>query len=142
MATRNGFQICGTCNEPLRHCKCVDISVPFDASPSLDPKGEAGKQKPQLHLVPSVALVECAKALKCGADKYTERNWANAEVCQSTYLSAILRHVGEIQDGEDIDPESGASHLGHIMANCAILLDARKCGTLVDDRVLPVKKST
>lgn len=107
--------------------------------PNLDPKGDAGKQKPQLHLVPTVALVECAKALKLGADKYTERNWANAQVKHSTYRSAILRHLGEIQDGNDIDPESGAHHLGHIIANCAIMLDAMKCGTLVDDRVLPGK---
>lgn len=104
-----------------------------------DPKGEAGKNKPQLHLVPPVAMVECAKALKCGADKYGVFNWRTAQVQQSTYISALLRHVGEYMDGEDNDPESSASHLGHIMANCAIILDARKAGTLIDDRV-PVGK--
>lgn len=104
---------------------------------SLDPKGDAGKLKPQLHLIPPVALTEAAKALKHGADKYGPFNWRTAKVCSSTYYSAILRHMGALQDGEEFDVESGATHLGHIMANCAILLDAAKCGTLVDDRVLP-----
>lgn len=122
-------------------CKPTNV-IPPPPVPNIDPKGDAGKQKPQLHLVPTVALVECSKALKLGADKYGERNWANAKVKQSTYLSAMLRHWGEIQGGNDLDTESGAHHLGHIMANCAIILDAMKCGTLVDDRVLPGKATT
>jgi hypothetical protein len=101
----------------------------------LDPKGEVGKTKPQLHLIPKVALEEQAKALKCGADKYGEANWRQNNVCQSTYVSAMMRHIAAFQDGEDLDPESGASHLGHVMAGCAIILDAKKSGTLVDDRV-------
>lgn len=104
---------------------------------STDPKGEVGKTKPQLHLIPRASLVEQAAALQCGKDRYGEANWRLNRVCQSTYISAMLRHIAAVQDGEDIDPESGAHHLGHVMANCAIILDARKCGTLVDDRILP-----
>lgn len=104
---------------------------------STNPKGEVGKTKPQLHLIPRASLVEQAAALKCGKDKYGEANWRLNQVSQSTYISAMLRHIAAVQDGEDLDPESGAHHLGHVMASCAIILDARKCGTLIDDRILP-----
>lgn len=100
-----------------------------------DPKKKFGIQKPQLHLIPPAANVEMAKALSLGAAKYGERNWLRSNVCMTTYLSAMRRHIDCILDGEDIDPESGAHHLGHVMAGCAIVLDARKHGTLADDRV-------
>ena len=51
-----------------------------------------------------------------------------------TYLGAMKRHIDAIIDGEDIDPESRAHYLGHVAAGCAIVLDARKHGTLVDNR--------
>ena len=100
----------------------------------LDPKGAAGKLKPQLQLVPSVAIQELAAALADGAKKYGAWNWRGASVETMTYLGAILRHTFAVIDGEDADPQSGVSHLGHISANCAILLDAAKHKTLVDNR--------
>lgn len=106
----------------------------------IDTKGEVGKSKPQLHLIPRVSLEAQAGALELGRHKYGESNWRYNTVCQSTYISAIMRHTAALQDGEDLDPESGISHLGHIMAGCAIILDAAKCGTLVDDRVKPVHR--
>jgi hypothetical protein len=106
-----------------------------------DPKGEAGKFKPQLHLIPKVSLEEQSKALECGRSKYGFFNWRETQVGANTYISAMLRHIAAYKEGEDLDPESGASHLGHIMASCAILLDAAKCGTLVDDRVKPTSAS-
>lgn len=101
-----------------------------------DPKGAAGKLKPQLHLLPPIFCTETAAALSDGARKYGAWNFRRSRVIRSTYTSAILRHVMAIQNGEDRCPESGVTHLGHIAANCAILLDAEACGTLEDDRVL------
>lgn len=107
-----------------------------------DPKGESGKAKPQLHLIPRASLEAQANALQTGKLKYGESNWRLNKVCQSTYISAMLRHISALQDGEDADPESGLSHLSHVLANCAILLDAAKCGTLVDDRVKSTSSGT
>lgn len=101
---------------------------------TTDPKGEAGKLKPQLHLLPTAALEAAAGALSLGASKYGPWNWRGGQVASSTYTGAMLRHLLAWRDGEDIDPESGVSHLGHVIANCAILLDAAQHGTLVDDR--------
>jgi hypothetical protein len=99
-----------------------------------DPKGQAGAAKTPLHLIPTVAMTSEAEALAQGRDKYGENNWRESGVNAMTYVGAVLRHLLAWRDGEDVDPESGVSHLGHIRANCAILLDAAHVGKLVDDR--------
>jgi hypothetical protein len=105
-----------------------------------DPKAKFGNVKPQLHLIPPAGNEEQAKALSLGAKKYGERNWMRGKVRMTVYLSAMKRHIDRVLDGELIDPESGAHHLGHVMAGCSIVLDAGRHGMLVDDRVLKVKK--
>lgn len=116
---------------------------------NLDPKKEAGSQKPQLQNIPPVLNRQVSQALECGAIKYGPWNWRDNNVELMTYLGAMKRHIDAVIDGEDIDPESGAHHLGHVAAGCAIVLDARKHGTLVDNRppaakahgkMLPAKK--
>lgn len=106
----------------------------------LDPKGEVGKLKTPLHLVPSITMEEAAKAHADGAGKYGPWNWRENNVIASTYIGALMRHVNAFRDGEDICPKSKVTHLGHIIANCGILLDAARQGTLVDDRPLPALK--
>ena len=71
---------------------------------------------------------------KLGADKYGERNWRKNRIKASTYEGAILRHFMAWAAGEDIDPESGHSHLYHIRACCGVVLDSEMHGTLIDDR--------
>lgn len=73
------------------------------------------------------------------AVQFGERNWMRGQVRMTACLSALKRHVDRILDGEDIDPESGAHHLGHVMDGCSIMLDAQRHGMLIDDRVLPAK---
>jgi len=99
-----------------------------------DPKGQAGAAKVPLHLIPTVAMTAESAALKQGAEKYGLNNWRESGVNAMTYVGAMLRHLTAWRDGEDVDPDSGISHLGHIRANCAILLDAAHVGKLVDDR--------
>lgn len=107
---------------------------------SDDPKKKFGDAKPQLHMIPPAAKEATARALELGAKKYGERNWMGEKVSMTTYLSAAQRHLDCIMDGEDIDPESGVHHLGHVMAGCAIVLDALRHGMLIDNRVLPPKR--
>lgn len=103
----------------------------------IDPKGEAGKTKPQLYLIPPEANAHMAAALVDGANKYGAFNWRTpgTRIKKSTYISAIRRHLDAYLDGEENAQDSGVSHLGHILANCAILLDAKKAGTLHDDLI-------
>jgi hypothetical protein len=99
-----------------------------------DPKGAAGALKTPLGLIPPYAMEQTAWVHKLGADKYGEMNWRKTGVCASTYVNAILRHLNAWRDGENLDPESGISHLAHVACSCNILLDADYCGTLQDDR--------
>lgn len=97
--------------------------------------------KPQLQAIPPVASREMAAALQNGIDKgYGPWNWRGDPVKLSVYLGAMKRHIDAIVDGEDHASDSGVHHLGHVMASCAIILDAEMCGTLIDDRILPPSK--
>ena len=99
-----------------------------------DPKGAAGAIKVPLGLIPPHAMEQTAWVHKLGADKYGPWNWRETSVCASTYVNAILRHLNAWRDGEDLDPESGISHLAHIACSANILMDAEYCGKLQDDR--------
>lgn len=101
---------------------------------TTDPKGEAGKAKAPLALLPPEALRQAAWAHGNGAAKYGAFSWRENQVCTTTYISAMMRHIGQYLDGEDADAESGLSHLAHVIASANILIDAKHCGTLVDDR--------
>lgn len=69
-----------------------------------------------------------------GAEKYGAFNWQSSKVDATTYYSAAMRHLMSWFAGEDVDPESGASHLAHVRACMGILIDAAATGQLVDDR--------
>jgi hypothetical protein len=79
-------------------------------------------------------MTETAKVLQHGADKYGARNYRDTKINATTYVSAIMRHLLAWNDGEDLDPESGLSHIAHVAACCDILLDTAACGMLTDDR--------
>lgn len=99
-----------------------------------NPKEAAGRAKCPLHLVPPVAMSATAYALEHGAEKYQKFNWRAAGINTTTYIAAALRHLTAYADGEDNDPSSGLSHIAHVMAGMAILLDAQACGMATDDR--------
>lgn len=99
-----------------------------------DPKGEAGRLKCPLHLLPPVGMEEAAWAHLLGAEKYGAWNWRDTKVRASVYVAAAMRHLNAWRDGQDNDHESGRSHLGHAMACFNIILDAKAHGTLIDDR--------
>lgn len=106
------------------------------ANPMKDtnPKTIHGQSKPQMGLVPGAALVEFSEALRHGTEKYGPANWRVDPVSASTYYHAAIRHLNEWWDGLNKDSGSGASPLGHVGANMAIIIDAAASGTLIDDR--------
>lgn len=99
-----------------------------------DPKGESGAQKDPLHLLPPVALRAASRTLRLGATKYGKWNFRDNQVCASTYIGAMMRHIAEYNEGIDVDHESGEHPLAHVIASAMIVLDAIEHGTLVDDR--------
>jgi len=89
--------------------------------------------KPDLSLVPRVAIEQIAKALMYGERKYHRFNYLKG-FNSNRLIAATLRHVLAWQDGEDCDPESGLSHLAHALAGLSMLLDCQRVGTLTDGR--------
>ena len=76
-------------------------------------------EKPKMHLLPPKALLEVAKVLTFGAEKYGEENWREVADAQNRYASANLRHSFSHLDGEKLDQETNYSHLAH--AICCLL---------------------
>ena len=77
-----------------------------------------------------------ARVHKSGGDKYGKFNWRQDKILASTYKAAMLRHLKGWIEGEDADPDTGESHLYHLRACAAIVLDSEMHGTLIDDRGL------
>lgn len=103
---------------------------------SPNPKDLIGVKKvPTLSVIPSAGLVHCGRAMANGSEKYGRMNWREHPVKASIYLDAALRHLMGWTDGEENAADSGVHHLGHVMACCAILLDAQEAGNMIDDRV-------
>ncbi len=105
-----------------------------------NPKAGIGADKAPFFGVPSSALVAMGNVMAGGALKYGAFNYRDTRIAVSTYHDAILRHFHLYMDGEDCDPldttppGSGVSHLAHIMACCALMIDAAENGMLDDDR--------
>ena len=70
------------------------------------------------HLLPGDALEEIVKVLQFGANKYAERNW-EAGMKWSRPFAALMRHSWAWWRGEQLDKETGLSHLAH--AGCCLL---------------------
>lgn len=76
------------------------------------------QRKTRFDLVPFEAVAQIADVLEFGADKYEANNWCRG-AHWSRYFSALCRHVFAWWRGEDLDPETGISHLAH--AGCCLL---------------------
>ena len=102
--------------------------------PDGNPKTAVGAMKLPLDLVPPVAVQHLAAAFKDGATKYGPFNWRDQQVSSTVYYAAALRHLFAWFDGQDNAEDSGVHHLAHVMACCAIVLDAQSVGMLNDNR--------
>ena len=68
-----------------------------------------------MNLLPPKAIVEVAKVLTFGAQKYGPENWKELEDLQNRYTAGALRHIFAHMDGEKLDPETGLSHMAHAL---------------------------
>ena len=75
--------------------------------------------KPKMNLLPPKAIMEIAKVLTFGAEKYDAENWRKLDDLQNRYTAGALRHIFAHMDGEELDPETNLSHLAHAM--CCLL---------------------
>jgi hypothetical protein len=103
-------------------------------SKATNPKDAIGGTKLPLDLVPDTAVMYMALAFLEGALKYGKYNWRIAGVRWSIYEAAFERHRMKLRQGEWADAKTKVPHMASMMACLAIILDAKACGKLVDDR--------
>lgn len=73
-------------------------------------------------LVPFEALEGMVKVLEFGAKKYAAWNWTEGGGFKWTRLiGSCLRHLFAWARGQDLDPESGLSHIYHAQCNLLFL---------------------
>lgn len=134
-AASNGF--CVTFDPAAEVAQMTYASVTQQPpSFNIETKGvKSDNVKQKFGNVPPIALYHLAKAMSDGEQKYGRFNWREKTATASVLYNAMMRHLLAWYSGEDNAVDSGVSHIGHIMANCAILLDAKLNNTLVDDRV-------
>lgn len=106
-------------------------------APDDNPKTVFGLAKPAMSAVPPAALLHLMGAMAEGRRKYGHMNWRASAVSSTIYYDAAMRHLMAWFDGERVAADSGVHHLGHVMACCAIILDAESTAMLNDDRPTP-----
>ena len=126
-----------------------DEAVPFDqyrlmvGPPAVatekptNPKDAVGIKKTPFSVLPTPVLVEAALGMAEGALKYGRHNYRAIGVRTSVYYDATMRHLTAYWEGEDIDPESGLSHLAKAISSLMVLRDAQLHGKCTDDRPPP-----
>lgn len=77
--------------------------------------------KSPLSRIPREALELEAQVFAFGAKKYAWNGFKETPPSVHQLLDALMRHAVAMANGEDVDPESGISHIGH-MRCCTSML--------------------
>lgn len=99
-----------------------------------NPKDAIGISKAPMSTVSAAVLMEVGVAMLEGASKYGRHNYRAAGVRASVYYDALMRHAMAWWEGEDLDPDSGMSHVTKAIATLVVLRDAMIQDKFTDDR--------
>lgn len=99
-----------------------------------NPKDAVGIKKAPLSTVPAPVMFELGTAMMEGALKYGRHNYRTIGIRASVYYDATLRHMMQWWEGEDVDPDSGLSHITKAIASLVVLRDAMLQSKFTDDR--------
>jgi hypothetical protein len=89
--------------------------------------------KAPMHLLDRSAMQAMAHSLGHGQGKYGPDNWRHG-IEYTRLISAAMRHMFAIADGEDLDQESGELHAAHAMCNMMFLIWMMRNRPDLDDR--------
>ncbi len=101
---------------------------------NTNPKDAIGISKAPMSTVSAAVLMEVGVAMLEGASKYGRHNYRAAGVRASVYYDALMRHAMAWWEGEDLDPDSGMSHITKAIATLVVLRDAMIQDKFTDDR--------
>ena len=86
----------------------------------------------RLHIGSEKILDELTMAMEYGIAKYGRNNWKKG-MEWSRLLDAGMRHGIAILRGENIDPDSGNTHLAHMLGSIHMLIGNIELGVGIDD---------
>jgi hypothetical protein len=96
------------------------MNNPIKSNPTEAIKFDDGKA--DWTLVPFESLEGMVKVLEFGAKKYAGWNWTEGGGFKWTrVLASCFRHLFAWARGQDLDPESGLSHIYHAQCNLLFL---------------------
>jgi Domain of unknown function (DUF5664) len=104
-----------------------------NAKPS-NPKDMVGVRKAPMSTISGAVLAEVGLAMLEGAAKYGRHNYRAVGVSAAVYYDATMRHLIGWWEGEDIDPDSGLSHVTKAIASLVVLRDPMIQAKFTDDR--------
>lgn len=99
-----------------------------------NPKDALGIKKAPMSTIPANVMFEVGLALLEGARKYGRHNYRAIGVRASVYYDALQRHIMSWWEGENIDKDSGLSHITKAIACLVVLRDAMMNEKWNDDR--------
>lgn len=111
-----------------------DLPKQNSTTKQTNPKDLVGTQKAPMSTVSAPVLAEIGVAMLEGACKYGRHNYRAVGVRASVYYDATMRHLMSWWEGEDIDPDSGMSHVTKAITSLVVLRDAMIQGKVTDDR--------
>ena len=124
------------------------IAYPYpERQMGTDDVHKENQTKVPVHLCPPAIVEGVAKTLEAST-KIKGRgswNWRKGQIDLMGYLGKTLRHIYKIierTDKDDLDPETRTHHIECAAANLAIILDAKKHGTLADNRPTSIFSNT
>lgn len=114
----------------MQNLKEQEISQPKESNP----KDMVGVRKAPMSTVSGAVLAELGVAMLEGASKYGRHNYRVVGVSAAVYYDATMRHLIGWWEGEDVDPDSGLSHVTKAIASLVVLRDAMIQGKFNDNR--------
>lgn len=131
---------CSICNfDTPRWTPCAAAATlkpvePTEPTKDTNPKDSIGIRKAPMSTVSAPVMAEVGVAMLEGACKYGRHNYRAAGVRASVYYDATMRHLMSWWEGEDLDPDSGLSHVTKAITSLVVLRDAMIQGMCADDR--------
>lgn len=90
--------------------------------------------KPRLSLIPKSSLWAMGMGFTHGIVKHGKHRYREEGIDISELVDSALRHIQQFNDGEDIDKDSGNTHLGNAMCNLAMIIEVLELHPNRDDR--------
>lgn len=110
------------------------VKVLPDKAPGYEARVKNIEGKPPMALISSIFLEQLAQVLAHGSRKYSANLWRVEPMPYTHEISSIMRHIAAFNRGEDLDSESGLSHLAHAACRLMFLVERTVTHMEMDDR--------